>query len=115
MTGERGTWYGAKAVFRHADLEEHGQRLFEERVVLIRATSPHEAIRKAEEQARKYAAENGVTWVEEYICTYEMFDEELGEGTEVWSLMRRSALDEAQYLRRFYSTGSECAQDGNAM
>jgi len=81
--------------------------LYEERIVLVRARSFEEAIAKGETEARTYARENSAISYLESADAYQLFDAELEEGTEVFSLMRESALDEDEYIRRFFQTGKE--------
>jgi len=81
---------------------------FEERVTLWRATSPDEAIRRAEDEAREYAST-----IEEAPGTYlglaqayRLVDQP-GDGAEVFSLIRRSELPADDYLDAFFDTGDE--------
>src|SRR5262245_53368760 len=54
-----GPWYGAKCVFLHRDAPRQGAgQVFEERIVLLRASSPTEAVQRAEAEAKKYARQN---------------------------------------------------------
>jgi hypothetical protein len=45
-----------------------------------------------------------------YLMAYHLFEAELGDGTEVYSLMRESTLGAGDYLDRYYDSGGECAQ-----
>jgi hypothetical protein len=53
------SWYGVRSVFR-SDRTEDGKprRVFEERVVLVRAMSFEEALVKGETEAKRYAADS---------------------------------------------------------
>ena len=97
-------WYGVRTVYEHLNREEDGERLYEERVVLIRAESSDEALRKAEEEARAYTNE-GIRYLG-YASLFEMFDVP-GENAEVYSLMRGDRLEPSLYLDRFFDTGRE--------
>jgi len=97
-------WFGVQTVYEHDDLARGQDRLYEERVVLIRATSQDEALLKAEQEAEKYGSES--TRFLGYLMCYEMYDEP-GEGYEVFSLMRTSRMAPTPYINRFYDTGRE--------
>ena len=94
-------WYGVKTLYRSAPV---GRRqgidrlysdqvtLVEERVVLVRARSLDAAIRKAEREARRYAADwhrnpYGQRVRTRYLGFVEAFDidDEVGDGCEIFS------------------------------
>ena len=100
-------WYGAKCVFLHTAIESCPGQVYEERVVLIRAASFEEAIRKAVEEAEEYAGDAEGCSYTGFVDVFHMYDERVDERTEVYSLMRRSELDVTRYLNHFYDTGSE--------
>ena len=115
-------WYGVKTAYR---LEPAGQpegtdndfwgegSLVEERVVILRARTFSEAIRKAEREAMTYASDikdrnpYGQQLAMRYLGTceaYELTDAELRSGSEVFSmteLVRRSVKDAAVVEKRF--------------
>lgn len=83
---------------------------YEERVTLWRADDFDEAIALAEEEASECAAsvsdESSRTEYVGLAQSYWLADE-LGQGAEVFSLIRESALPVDEYLARFFSTGNE--------
>lgn len=100
-------WYGVRLVYR---LTGSPRQSYEERVIIVRAESFNEAIAKAEEYSRKY--ESDTTQYLGYAMAFHIFDENgpsLGEGVEVFSLIRESDLDPKAYIDRFHDTGNECA------
>lgn len=100
-------WYGAKCIFLHKDLGQGRSRVYEERVVLIKAKNIDRAIERAEKEARKYANDmDGCSYVG-FVDVFHLFDSKLKSGTEVYSLMRDSKLGKNKYLDRFYDTGKE--------
>jgi len=103
-------WYGARSVCRHPKLEVDARHVYEERIVLIRAPSEEEAIRAAEDEAREYAELVDGEWVNDFVQTYLLDEGEVDDRGEVWSLMRASALDGPEYIRRFFWTGDEFAR-----
>jgi hypothetical protein len=75
--------------------------------VLLRAHDFDHAVRRAEEEARGYAGSlEGVEFLE-CLDIYHLFEDAVGEGTEVFSLMRDSELGPEEYVSRFFQTGSE--------
>jgi hypothetical protein len=104
MDGDK--WYGVRTVYEHTHRKIDGVRLFEERIVLVRAGTQDAALLKAEQEAARYASE-GVEYVEYAVC-FEMFDEPT-DGAEVFSLMRTSRLKPEKYVDRFFDTGAERA------
>ena len=103
-TVEELTWYGVRTVCEHVNRNRRRDRLYEERIVLIRATSFDEALVKAEDEVNCYAVE-GTRYLG-YAMAFELF-EEPGEGIEVFSLMRESRLEPKRYVDKFFDTGRE--------
>jgi hypothetical protein len=100
-------WYGAKCIFLHADLKSEDGHLYEERIVLLKAESEDEAIDRAENEAKEYAQNlEGCSYLG-YVNVFHVYDESIGDGTEVFSLMRTSKLSKKKYLDRFFDTGKE--------
>ncbi|KRB74013.1 hypothetical protein ASE01_18635 [Nocardioides sp. Root190] len=106
------SWYGVRCVFAAAHDKPWGprdlqpqERFYEERVTLWHAKSFKKAIALAEVEARIYA--------ENLECEYTglaqafRFDDKPKQGTEVFSLLRRSTLDAPEYLDHFFDTGAE--------
>ncbi len=101
-------WYGAKAIFLlekdNADNETH---LYEERVIVLKASSFEQAISGAEKEALEYAdADSGIKYIG-YVNVFKLFEDTIAEGTEVFSLIRKSNLNEKDYLNTFFDTGLE--------
>lgn len=81
--------------------------MYEERVVLVKAESDNEAIEQAEKEAKEYAQGlEGCSYLG-FVNVFHIYDESIGEGTEVYSLMRHSKLSKKKYLNRFFDTGKE--------
>ena len=99
-------WYGAKCIFRHEDLPaEAGAAVYEERVVLVHASSEEEALNKAEQEAKRYAID-GIEYLG-FVDLYRLATAGVGDGSEIYSQMRTSTLAPSDYLNRFYDTGTE--------
>jgi hypothetical protein len=109
-------WYAVRCVFRAAENRpwgptdlQPGASAYEERITVWRASSPHEAIARAEAEAKEYAETLGDTYVE-FAQAYHLFDSP-GDGAEVFSLIRDSPLEPGEYVDRFFDTGNERQRD----
>ena len=103
-------WYGAKCIFLHTGIESSPAQVYEERVILVRAESLDDAITRAEVMAEEYAHDLDGCSYTGFVDVFHIYDENVGEGTEVYSLMRTSDLGKDEYLNRFYDTGTERTQ-----
>jgi hypothetical protein len=102
-------WYAARCVFKHTNLKALRRRknVYEERIVLVRARSFDEAFRKAEREAKKYARGTaGITYIR-FVEAYHLFGRRVGDGSEVFSLMRSSDLTSRAFVARYLRDGSE--------
>jgi hypothetical protein len=101
-------WFGARTIYRveNSNTVNSPNKLYEERVVLIAASSDDEAIAKAEKEAELYALNTDMTYLG-FVNVFELYQSKIENGTEVYSLMRESALESDAYLDRFFDTGSE--------
>lgn len=111
-TADDNHWYSAKCLFRHRRTDEGVQRvLYEERFVLLRAADFDAAVIKAEADAEAYAREiDGCAYIG-FTDLFQLFDREVGEGTELYSLLRESDLSPGDYLDRYYDTGMERSRE----
>lgn len=98
------SWFAVRCVVHHADLG-----VYEERVTLWQAASFDDAIELAEDDARNYAQDRNTASYAGLAQAYELY-EQPGHGSEIFSLMRTSALPPAEYLTAFFDTGSERTQ-----
>ena len=101
--------FGAKTVYRvqESDPNSNSKKdLYEERVVVITASSFDDAISKAEIEAESYASETGMRYLE-FVNIFKIENNKIEDGTEVYSLMRETELEADAYLNRFFDTGSE--------
>ncbi|WP_218010226.1 hypothetical protein [Actinomadura chibensis] len=84
-----------------------GRQVYEETVTVWRAESFEEALQKAEVGAFEYAAECDGQYLEFAQAYFIGEDEVIGEGAEVFSLMRESELGGRDYVTRYFDTGDE--------
>lgn len=109
LTATAEPWYAVRCVFLHPDLrgEKGRKHVYEERIILVRAGSDREALRKGEREAREYSKGLGKVRRLEFVETFHLFGKAIREGTEVFSLMRSSNLDGPRFLERYFDDGSE--------
>ncbi|HVY26360.1 MAG TPA: DUF4288 domain-containing protein [Polyangiaceae bacterium] len=122
-------WYSVKSLYR-MDVKaaaDAAPRLSssEERIILVRADSFDEALEKAQQEARKYAdmrwlnarGEAVETRYLEVLDAFMLFDEELADGSEVYSKMlwvAPSSTDEELIERGFGSVAEQTSEDGDS-
>jgi hypothetical protein len=103
-------WFGAKCIFLHTRTQRAAEQFYEERVILVRANSFDEAIQKAEEEAKNYCQDLEGCSYTGYVNVFHIYDEQMGDGSEIYSLMRSSDLGIEEYLDHFFATGAERSQ-----
>jgi hypothetical protein len=96
-------WYGVRCVFRWTEAVEQS---YEERITVWHAVDFDSALVLAESEAREYAKDMGATYVG-LAQAYATGNKELASGSEVFSLLRDSALPPEEYVDRFFDTGEE--------
>lgn len=105
-------WYAARCVFRHEGLRDTlGRTIYEERIVLLRADSSEHAFDLAEVEAAAYAASNEFCTFTGHVDLFHLFDAEVGHGSEIYSLMRASLLNPADYRQTFLVEGTDYEPD----
>jgi hypothetical protein len=77
--------------------------LYEERVLIWFAENWTQAFWMAEKEAREYAREAQSTFIK-VTDGFRLFDENIGNGTEVWSTMRESSFSPETYADTFCAT-----------
>jgi len=99
--------FAAKCIFAHPQLTPRNdlQHVYEERIILVQAKDFEDAIDKAESDAQAYA-QDGTIYLE-YVDVFELFDSDLKDLAEVYSLLRSSDLPPDDYIDQFYDTGNE--------
>ena len=97
-------WYSVRCVF--AFKGEHQTR-YEERVTLWRVASFEDAISRAEQEAREYGEDVGAEYLGFAQSFHLAVDGPLRSGDEVFSLIRESDLPPADYISRYFDTGTE--------
>jgi hypothetical protein len=101
-------WYAVRCVFRtDVSRRDPGEHAYEERITLWRAESFDDAIAQAEVEAHEYVdASDSDDEFTGLAQAFRLF-EDPGHGAEVFSLIRRSRLDDDDYVTRFFDTGDE--------
>jgi hypothetical protein len=106
---ESTSWYGVRCLFQHRPVDAEATS-YEERITIWRAGSFDEAIELAEAEATEYAAAREDVTDLGLVQAYGL-SELPGQGAEVFSLIRDSALAPDDYLDQFFDTGAERQQD----
>jgi hypothetical protein len=105
--GDGEPWYSVRCILAFGSESGGEGRIYEERVTLWRALSFEDAVRLAEEEARLYV--EGLDG--EYVGLTQAFhlacSGSVGDGDEVFSLLRDSDLAPDEYIARFFDTGQE--------
>lgn len=96
-------WFAVRSVIRFDEL-------FEERIVLFSEESAEAAMSRAQIESRAYVEALGSGEVLGIQQSYELDAPDIEDATEVFSLMRTSALDADAYLTRHFDTGEERQQ-----
>jgi len=107
---EREPWYAVRCVIRFFVRDSAAAGTYEERVTLWRAASPDEAIARAEAEVAGYIEAVGGEHVGLAQCFHLALEGDVGDGSEVFSLMRDSDLDPEDYVGHFFATGAEREQ-----
>jgi pentatricopeptide repeat protein len=102
-------WYAVRCLIRFSEDQEPGGT-YEERVTLWRADSFDAAIARAEAEVVEFTDVVGGEYVGLAQCFHLAAEGNVGEGWEVFSLMRDSDLDPDDYIARFFATGAEREQ-----
>jgi hypothetical protein len=92
-------WCAVKCLFSHpsgAHAEDHF--FYEERITLWQVSSFDEAFALAEAEAAAYARSNTCTFIRA-TDSFHLSDREVGHGSEVWSVMRRSGMEPESYAQ----------------
>jgi hypothetical protein len=92
-------WFSVRSVVKFDDD-------FEERIVVFEGADFDAAIARAESESQEYVETLGCGEVLDLFQAYQLPDEP-ADGTEVFSLIRSSALDATTYLDRHFDTGTE--------
>lgn len=99
--------FSVRCIFRWESRRDQVRKhLYEERITLWKASDINEAITLAEGEAQAYASDSRGEYLE-FCQAYALVEEPEANGIEVFSLLRDSDLEPAQYLDAFFATGGE--------
>lgn len=105
MMNVKTSWFSVRCIFRQERESRNGTTTFyEERLTVWCASSFEEAIAKAEREAEEYAADSAeyLGFAQAYLLPGDLL-----EGEEVFSLIRSSSLEPAEYLETSFEDGHE--------
>jgi predicted metal-dependent hydrolase len=101
-------WYAVRCLFRFARaVSPDPAGTYEERITLWRARSFKEAIDRAEVEAAEYASITGGDYMDLAQAFHLAVEGSVGEGDEIFSLMRESTLEPSAYIDSYLDTGDE--------
>jgi hypothetical protein len=99
-------WYAARCLFEHGDFSRRDRvPCYEERVVIFRARSFREAIRKAEKEAKEYCRGLATRYLG-FVEAFHLFSSTLEEGVEVFSILRSKKMTSSRFIKTFYDDRS---------
>jgi hypothetical protein len=93
-------WFGVRCIFEHP-----ANGSYEERVTIWSADSFDAAIELAEAEANEHAEILSIRYLG--LAQAYWIADEIGQGAEVFSLLRRSDLSPHEYVTSFFDTGKE--------
>jgi len=99
-------WYAVRSVFVSEAGPDNETRHYEERITIWRAADFEEAMERAEAEALEYIEDLDADYLVDFGQAFHLF-EAPGDGAEVFSLIRDSALEPERYLTTFFNTGEE--------
>ena len=98
-------WYAVRCVLR----TDGPEGLFEERIILWEADSFQTAVERAEHEAEEYGTSVGMRNLG--LAQAYALPGHPANGTEVFSLVRKSELADDAYRTVFFDTGAELQRD----
>ena len=99
-------WFGIRTIYRSQQSDTEFTYSYEERVVVFSAYSIEAAIELAERESQDYI--DGTDEIAlDFLDVFEIYDGQISNGTEVFSLIRDSNLESDEYLSTFFDTGNE--------
>ena len=104
------TWYSVRFVFVHTPADPRELTTYEERITVWLARSVEEAFKRAEIEAKAYVQTlDPQRWTLHEVGLEQSYLHvgELGDGAEVFSLMRSSRLSPDHYISMYTDTGTE--------
>ena len=110
------TWYSVRFVFVHTPADPRELTTYEERITVWLARSVEEAFKRAEIEAKAYVQTlDPQRWALHEVGLEQSYLHvgDLGDGSEVFSLMRDSELSADAYLNAFFDTGHERQSSGD--
>jgi outer membrane protein assembly factor BamD (BamD/ComL family) len=100
--------FGTKTLYRftHRSSDDAPDTIrYEERVTLVMARDFNDALARGEAFANEYAREHDAEYLG-FIDAYEISDD-IGDGAEVYSITRSSALQPKEFIDRYYDDGTQ--------
>ena len=100
-------WYGVKCLIEKIGLSEvPDAHVYEERVVIFRASDFDDAMEQAEREASEYAQQSGGHYIG-YCNAFKIDSAKIENGTEVYSVMREVTASPSEFITRYYDDGRD--------
>jgi hypothetical protein len=104
-------WYSVRCLFKHKKRADMSKKyLYEERITLWNSESMDKAIEYAEKEAEDYAKDCECEYLG-MAQAYHLYDENIDNGSEIFSLMREHDSKSNNYLNLFFDTAYERQQN----
>ena len=95
-----------RSIYRSASTDSNMRYSYEERTVLFHEVAFENAIAKARKEAEDYIQDSEMITTD-YFSAFEIYTDGFESGTEVFSLIRDSDMENNDYVNSFYDTGGE--------
>jgi hypothetical protein len=107
-------WYAVKCLFQNPETKTGPRQRYEERIILVKSNNFPNALKKADREAKKYAKDSSNCKYVGRICDFHLFDNYVGDLTEIYSEIRRSNLSPKEYIAKYYPEDrlDDCEKDG---
>ncbi len=99
-------WFGVRSVYCSRCVDPEHAFSYEERVLVFLADSFESAIKLAEHESQQYVGTSESIALD-YFNAFEIIDDQIQNGTEVYSLIRDSNLASEEYIDSYFDTGDE--------
>ncbi len=100
-------WHSVRCIFRHPKLEKSKEEfLYEERILLWKASDLKQAVEMAENEAHQYKESKECIYIG-LAQGYHTYIDKPESGSEIFSLMRDDDSPPEEYIDLFFDTGGE--------
>jgi len=106
-------WFTAKGIFLHKAQIKNQKQWYEERIILLKAKGEKEALKIANKEAKDYIKDLDGSKFIKITELYILYEENIGNKSEIFSSKTISLLEPDDYLETFYpNTPEDCEANG---